>query len=348
MRLDKTLAYGNNNKQNVLDHDFIKDDIYQSITNTNAFKRLEGITFLGALGLTEKVGKKKDISRAQHSINVASLAYKISKARNYDQELTKHLCIAGLLHDIGHFPLSHSVEGYLSKKLNVDHHILGNLIIDGEFSQLNDLNKILKNSVDINFIKSLLEKDVEDSLGGDIFSSQFNIDTIDGIYQSGLFIGYELFNRDELIKEVFFKKNEDINYNVLDQFWESKNFIYNQFIHSNFGLFVDTIGELFFKKNNSHLEFNDLLSIEKTWHKKFFFMKLLKSLDSSSLLSNYQGQNFYLPKEVNDSSQHFYKKRKYTIDKSKESLCNRYIYLKNTEKFKNFNDKIPTENLCLF
>lgn len=348
MGLDKVTAYRNNDKRTYSDLDFIKNDIYQSIINTNAFKRLDGITFLGAIGLTAKIGKKKDISRAQHSINVASLAYQIGNARNYDQELTKHLCVAGLLHDIGHFPLSHSVEGYLSKKLNVDHHVLGNLIIDGEFSQFNDLHQILKNNFDINFIKSLLEKEVESSLGGDIFSSQFNVDTIDGIYQSGLFIGYELFNKDELIKEVFIKNFDDINYTVLDQFWKSKNFIYNQFIHSNFGLFVDTMGELFFKKNKSHLDFYDLLSVEKTWHKKFFFMKLLKNLDSSTLLSSYQGKNFYLPKEVNDSSQHFYKKRKYITDTSKKSLCDRYIYLKNTEKFKNFNDKIPTENLCLF
>ena len=116
MKLDRSPASIKIDKQISSDLYFIKDDVYQSIIKTNAFKRLEGITFLGAIGLTEKVGKKKDISRAEHSINVASLANKISKARNYDQELTKHLCVAGLLHDIGHFPLSHSVEGYLSKK----------------------------------------------------------------------------------------------------------------------------------------------------------------------------------------------------------------------------------------
>jgi len=348
MKLDKVTASFKEDKQASLSLDFIKDDLYQSIIHTNAFKRLNGITFLGAIGLTNKIGKKRDISRAEHSINVASLAYKISIARKYDDELTKHLCVAGLLHDIGHFPLSHSVEGYLSKQLNVDHHVLGNLIIDGEFPQLNDLHKILKDKVNISFIKSLLEKEVGKDLGGDIFSSQFNIDTIDGIYQSGLFVGYELFNKDELINEVFIKSNNDINFNILDQFWESKNFIYNQFIHSDFSLFVDNIGELFFKKNKNHLDFNDLLSVEKSWYKKFFFMNLLKNLDSSTLLSNYKGKEFYLPKEVNDNEQHFYKKRKYSINEKEVSLCNRYIYVKNIEKFKKFSDNIPTENLCLF
>ena len=348
MKLDRSPASIKIDKQISSDLYFIKDDVYQSIIKTNAFKRLEGITFLGAIGLTEKVGKKKDISRAEHSINVASLANKISKARNYDQELTKHLCVAGLLHDIGHFPLSHSVEGYLSKKLSVDHHALGNLIIDGEFNHLNDLHKILKHNFDISFIKSLLDKEVGKDLGGDIFSSQFNIDTIDGVYQSGLFVGHKLFNKDDLINEVFIKNCNDINYEILDKFWDSKNFIYNQFIHSSFGLFVDTIGELFFKKNKCHLDMNDLLSVEKSWNKKFFFMKLLKNLDCSSLLSNYEGRNFYLPKEVNDNDERFYKKRKYIIKKDETCLFNRYVYLKNTEKFNNFSDKIPTENLCLF
>src|SRR5690606_39154141 len=116
MKLDKVTASFKEDKQVSSGLDFIKDDLYQSIIHTNAFKRLHGITFLGAIGLTNKIGKKRDISRAEHSINVASLAYKISTARKYDDELTKHLCVAGLLHDIGHFPLSHSVEGYLSKK----------------------------------------------------------------------------------------------------------------------------------------------------------------------------------------------------------------------------------------
>lgn len=57
-----------------------------------------------------------------------------------------------------------------------------------------------------------------------------------------------MFNKDELINEAFIKSNENIDFQILDQFWESKNFIYNQFIHSDFSLFVDNIGELFFKK----------------------------------------------------------------------------------------------------
>lgn len=347
MELDTASAYIKNSKQIYCNLNLINDDIYQDIMSTKAFRRLEGITFLGALGLTEKIGRKKDISRAEHSINVATLAYKVCKKRDYDQELTRHLVVAGLLHDIGHFPLSHSVESYLAKKLQVDHHALGNLIIDGEFEALNDLHLILKNNFDISFIKALLEKEVGKDLGGDLFSSSFNIDTIDGIYQSGLFIGNTLFDPDEMINEVYLK-NENFDYDVLDNFWKSKNFIYNQFIHSDFGLFVDTIGELFFKKNKYHLDFNDLLSIEKSWQKKFFFMKLLKNLDSSSLFSSYNGQSFYLPKEMNDETNHFYKKRKYLINKDEKNLSSRYIYLKNIKKCKKFSVNIPTENLCLF
>ncbi|RSO33395.1 HD domain-containing protein [Acinetobacter lactucae] len=347
MKLDTVPASKKNSKPSYCNLNFLNDDIYQDVISTKAFRRLEGITFLGALGLTEKIGKKKDISRAQHSINVATLAYKISRKRDYDQELTKHLVVAGLLHDIGHFPLSHSVESYLSKKLQVDHHALGNLIIDGEFEALNDLNKILKDNFDISFLKALLEKEVDKDLGGDLFSSSFNIDTIDGIYQSGLFIGNNLFDPDELINEVYLK-NEDFNYAVLDNFWKSKNFIYNQFIHSNFCLFVDTIGELFFKKNKYHLDFNDLLSVEKSWKKKFFFMNLLKNLDSSSLFSSHDGQSFYLPKEIDDETNHFYKKRKYLINKDEKKLSSRYIYLKDMKKCKKFSVNIPTENLCLF
>ncbi|MDC4887076.1 hypothetical protein OHV84_17925 [Acinetobacter baumannii] len=337
-----------NNKQYFSDPYFLKNNIYQMITSTPAFKRLDGITFLGAIGLLEKVNGKKDISRAEHSINIASLIYKICNARYYDQELTKHLCVAGLLNNIGHFPLSHSVSGYLSRKFNMDHHALGSLIIDGEFPHLSDLNKILKNNLDISFIKSLLDKKIEKDLGGDIFSSKFNVSTITGIYQSGLFIGHDLFNKDKIVNEVYLKSSKDVNYTLLDHFWESKNFIYNQFIQSEFGLFVDNIGELFLKKNINNLNINDLLSIEKTWHKKFFFMKLFKNLDSSSLITNYRGRTFYIPKEIDGSDQLFYKRRKYTVNSNEISLSNRYICSINIQKQKKFNDKIPTKNLKLF
>src|SRR5690606_15496075 len=96
-------------------------------------------------------------SRAEHSLNVAALASFVSQHRGYDEDLRRHLVIAGLLHDIGHPPLSHSVEPYLKKRFGYGHHEMGEMLITGRHKAGLSLKKTLIRAVDTGFIGDLID-----------------------------------------------------------------------------------------------------------------------------------------------------------------------------------------------
>jgi HD superfamily phosphohydrolase len=52
-------------------------------------------------------------TRFEHSLGTMHLAGKIARRLRLDEEMTQKLRIAGLLHDVGHLPFSHSLEGVL-------------------------------------------------------------------------------------------------------------------------------------------------------------------------------------------------------------------------------------------
>lgn len=95
--------------------DIEQDSFYQPIIKSRAFKRLRGVSFLGALDYAVGSKQKQTGSRAEYSLNVAALANFVATRRQYTPELKKHLIVAGLLHDIGHPPLSQSAEPFITR-----------------------------------------------------------------------------------------------------------------------------------------------------------------------------------------------------------------------------------------
>ena len=166
--------------------DFIADPVVKKVLTTSAFRRLKDISFLGAIDYTNDFSSsnRTSRSRAHHSLNVAGLANFVATHRKYDEVLTRHLVLAGLLHDIGHLPLSHSTEPVFKAKAGIGHHNLGEQLLRGETATGKELSDILKNCVDTEFVISLISGEVPEVDGGDLFSSAINIDTIDGIIRS--------------------------------------------------------------------------------------------------------------------------------------------------------------------
>jgi uncharacterized protein len=83
------------------------------IINTNVFQRLRTVK---QLGLANYVFPSADFTRFSHSLGVCHLTGKIFKTlkRNGVYEITdediRNYRLAGLLHDIGHYPYSHNME----------------------------------------------------------------------------------------------------------------------------------------------------------------------------------------------------------------------------------------------
>ena len=107
------------------------------LIGTRAFQRLKRVHFLGAMDYSEVPhpnGKNGWVrhTRYEHSTGVMQLALRYAELRDLDTRQRTVLCAAALLHDIGHPPLSHSVESVFKQALDIDHHRASIDIIGGK------------------------------------------------------------------------------------------------------------------------------------------------------------------------------------------------------------------------
>lgn len=82
-------------------------EVEREIEKTPIFKRLQNIS---QLGLVNRVFPCALHNRYTHSIGVMYVADQMSQGMVLDDNERQLLRLAGLLHDIGHYPLSHNVE----------------------------------------------------------------------------------------------------------------------------------------------------------------------------------------------------------------------------------------------
>jgi hypothetical protein len=268
--------------------DIEQDSLYQTILKSQAFQRLKGVSFLGALDYAVGSKQMHTGSRAEHSLNVAALANFVATRRQYTPELKKHLIVAGLLHDIGHPPLSHSAEPFIKKHIGYGHHHAGEKILKGQHELGKVLNKWLSENTDLPFLISLIGQNALDIDGGDLFSSPINIDTIEGITRS-----HQLFNpasepslSRKRIEIAAASLLPEVNnpWPKLDQFWKMKHQVYNGLITSNRGLVADKLSQLYFQHENYGLSEQDIFASERQWKKRYATLfRGLQSIKSQRL-----------------------------------------------------------------
>ena len=222
------------------------DPVYRRIISSPEFRRLKGISFLGTIDVFDLFDTKYKFSRYDHSIGVAVLAKKIAGVLSLDKKRTKTLIIACLLHDIGHPPLSHSLEPIFIKYARYrsnGHHtqarrlIVGNLRYPSNFNNLNFLHKRLKNySINVSEVSSLLGGD-GDPILKTLLENPFSPDSIDGINRAALTFGEKPVATEDILKSFSLMNSEvvlDLNYkDILDSFWSLKDRIYSRYIYDS-------------------------------------------------------------------------------------------------------------------
>lgn len=92
---------------------------------------LQRLNSIRQLGLTYLVFPGANHSRVEHCLGVGHVAGAMARALDLPDGERKLVQAAGLLHDVGHGPFSHTLEHVLSRELAVDHMHLTQRIITG-------------------------------------------------------------------------------------------------------------------------------------------------------------------------------------------------------------------------
>src|SRR5256885_14088879 len=104
------------------------DPLTLDLLETLELQRLNSIR---QLGLTYLVFPGANHSRVEHCLGVGHVAGEMARALGLPDDERKLVQAAGLLHDVGHGPFSHTLEHVLSRELAVDHMHLTQRIITG-------------------------------------------------------------------------------------------------------------------------------------------------------------------------------------------------------------------------
>jgi len=107
-------------------HGYVKlDDLAEELVSTPQMQRLRWIK---QLGLANLVYPGASHTRFEHSLGVYHLAGIVARHLGLNEEDRLRVCAAGLMHDIGHGPLSHATESVLSSCLRREHENIADIL----------------------------------------------------------------------------------------------------------------------------------------------------------------------------------------------------------------------------
>lgn len=225
--------------------------IFQHVIATDAFQRLKKIHFLGSLDyVVDPNGPKpnKRHTRYQHSLGVARLALQFSRDRNLTEPEETVAVISALLHDIGHAPLSHSLESVFNKEFGINHHIVSERIVRGDIPIGVTLNRVLRKS-NVNAFEILATMSGKgDKPLRELFNYAINIDTIEAILRSSTYLYQNQLFRPPSDYLVALITPCDSSAEVLDTFWTLKAEVYGKLINSWTGVVADYVCQQYMRE----------------------------------------------------------------------------------------------------
>lgn len=285
-------------------------EIYQDVINSSAFQRLKKIHFLGAIDYVlnpEGPKPNKRHTRYQHSLGVARLALQFAREKQLDDKQEILCVVSALLHDIGHAPLSHSLESVFKQEYGIGHHLASERIIKGEVAIGRDLHRTLTKYV-INPFEIL---EIINGTGPppyrEIFSYAINIDTIEAILRASTYIYQRIWfwSPSQVLTALIRRDPESVP--VLDGFWRLKDEVYSKLINHRMGIVADHLCQEYMRnKMSTFFEEYYYLSEEqlKEEHLELFqSLQRLATTDPAQLLPytreiKYRTRQFVINKQV--------------------------------------------------
>ncbi len=147
------------------------------LLETPEMQRLNGIK---QLGLSYLVFPGANHTRLEHSIGVGHVAGRMGEALNLPEIEVLTLRVAGMLHDLGHSPYSHTLEFVLHEKTGKDHMDITTDIIRGKVDIIRDevegrerIHEILNDAgVNIDLVCRMIKGEVQRDTGLNVDGNQ--------------------------------------------------------------------------------------------------------------------------------------------------------------------------------
>lgn len=209
--------------------------LYRAIIQSKAFQRLSRVRFLGAIDLlTNRLDGNPgwSSSRYRHCIGVAYLALLASRKLNLPSSTANLVVASALLHDIGHGPLSHSVEPHFRRRFGIDHKVTTVRLIRGDLFLGSEICQILADFEIDNLVilKTIAGRNTIQ--WAELFNSPLNVDTLDGISRTmAFFEPYQWLNMLDCWIDLL-SDPAPTKHHYGDQFWLLKDKAYRRYIYS--------------------------------------------------------------------------------------------------------------------
>ena len=164
--------------------------------------QLQRLRHIKQLGFTYLVYPGANHTRFEHSLGVMFLAGRISDELNLHQDVKKQLRVAGLLHDIGHGPFSHTTEMVLEKNFGITHEEMTKELV--RKSEVSDV--LGNNGFDPEEVVGNIEGSAEYS---EVLNSELDADRMDYLVRDAYYTGvaYGLIDLDRLISTLSTRKH---------------------------------------------------------------------------------------------------------------------------------------------
>ena len=224
------------------------------LADTRAFRRLRTVRFLGAIDYLRvptpngKPGSRR-YTRHQHSLGVARLALLYCQLKQIAGDERLLILCAALLHDIGHAPLSHSLEPLFKQQFGMDHHKATEALVTGQAALGREVHAALREArVDVERLVAVIGG--RDPGHDGFFSGPINFDTIEGILRTQT---YEKpaprASSPDTVVTAALNRTDDDDRIAVDDFWLYKDLVYRFIINSEAGLLADAVCQSFMRRH---------------------------------------------------------------------------------------------------
>lgn len=310
------------------------DPFVAELCQTRPMRRLQRIGFLGAIDYVKRGSgrspHRRRHNRYEHSLGVAKLAEKYAENRALNRNDRRLIIAAALLHDVGHGPLSHTLEPVFEEEFGINHHQTGKRIIRGETKFGDSINRTLTSySVDPEEVIALIDGQ-HDSPFNFLFGSQINLDTLEGITRCRAFFGRRTAFGTALALAGRLSRSDELPTSDLDDFWSLKHSVYNLFITADVGLVLDSVAQAYMRDNISRFKADDFLSTEDALRNKHGYMfRIFQMVAARTAELHRELSRDWLKSKMP------VKKRSFFVDRSQplsneEALNKRYLQSKKT------------------